>query len=192
MYREFDLIRHACKGDIDAFRRLFEENNRRIFFLALDLTGNIHDAEDLTQEVFISAFSSLEKFRGESRFSSWLYRITINLWINRRRKKSLEIFNRKINSSELERMQKTDNSSLDPERCAESALVELNIKKALERLSAKERSIFVLKHYHDLKLKEISEILGISLGTVKSTLFRAMRRLRKELDFYRSEFDVEV
>ena len=195
MNQEVMLVERARQGEKTAFRELVERYKKRIYYLCFDLTGNHHDAEDLSQEVFIKAYRSLANFRGDAKFSSWLYRIAVNTCISQSRKKSYAAMTLQENfeqEASERRSSDEDSFGLNPEKSAEAGLMQQHIEAALQQLTPRERSIFVLRHYHDLPLKEISETLKITLGTVKSMHFRAMRRLRKELAFYRQEFGLEV
>jgi RNA polymerase sigma-70 factor (ECF subfamily) len=188
------LIERARKNDTSAFREIVERYKEKIYYLAYGLTGNRHDAEDLSQEVFIKAFRSLDRFRGEAKLSSWLYRITVNANINKQRKKALSAMNLVDNFNEKPGEHDPFSGkefSENPERSAESQMIQQHINLALNRLANKERQVFVLRHYQDLPLKEIARILNIAEGTVKSLLFRAIRRLRKELAFYRQDLGLE-
>ncbi len=189
MSEEQVLVQRARNGEIGAFRELVELYKKKIYYLSLDLTGNHHDAEDLSQEVFIKAYRSLKNFRGDAKFNSWLYRITVNTCISQRRKKSVSAMTLQedfeIDSSPWDF--NDGESSNNPERNAESGLIQQHIEQALQQLTPRERSVFVLRHYNDLPLKEIAQILKITEGTVKSMLFRAIQRLRKELSFYQEE-----
>jgi len=183
------LVERARNGEIGAFRELVERYKKKIYYLALDLTGNHHDAEDLSQEVFIKAYRSLKNFRGDAKFNSWLYRIAVNTCISQKRKKSLSSMTLQEDfDSETDQKHFTEGASFhNPERSAEAGLIQQHINNALQRLTPRERSVFVLRHYNDLPLKEIAHILKISEGTVKSMLFRAIKRLQKEVSFYRKE-----
>ena len=190
MKEEQVLVKRMQQGDMSAFRELVERYKKNIYYLAHDLTGNHHDAEDLSQEVFIKAFRSMNKFRGDAKLISWLYRITVNTAISQKRKKSVskmqlqENFEESINESD----QINDSEfSRNPEKKAESGLMRNHLERAIEKLTPREKSIFVLRHYNDLPQKEIAEILKINLGTVKSMLFRAIKKLQKELAFYKEE-----
>lgn len=183
---ERQILERARNGDISAFKELVERYRQTIYYFALDLVGNHHDAEDLSQEVFIKVYQSLHRFRGDAKLSSWLYRITVNTFIDRYRKKSrVEYPGNGIPDQFL--MQDPEKSG--PERHTESRLMQHHIERALHRLTGKERSIFVLRHYNDLSLKEIANVLNISVGTVKSMLFRAIQKLQKQLSFYHRELD---
>lgn len=191
---ERELIQRAQSGDGTAFRSIVEHYQRRVYFLAYDLTGNQHDAEDLAQEVFVKAYRALDTFRGEARLSSWLYRITLNSCLNKRRKKAVTQMNLVDDfSAETSRDDPFSAAGFaeNPERAAESRLMQNHIESAITKLAPKERAVFVLRHYQDLPLKEIARVLNVAEGTVKSLLFRAVRRLQKELAFYRQDIGVE-
>jgi RNA polymerase sigma-70 factor, ECF subfamily len=189
------LVRRLQQGEKTAFRELVERYQKKIYYLAYDLTGNHHDAEDLSQEVFIKAFRSLHNFRGDAKLSSWLYRITVNTAISQKRKKSVSKMQLQENFEENIDQSKQVNDtefSRNPEKKAEAGLMRDHIDRAIQKLTPREKSIFVLRHYNDLPQKEIAEILKINLGTVKSMLFRALKKLQKELSFYREELGLEV
>ena len=192
MNDEQQLVERARNGEMGAFRELVERYKKKIYYLSLDLTGNHHDAEDLSQEVFIKAYRSLKKFRGDAKFNSWLYRITVNTCISQKRKKSVsamtlqEDFDSENTSQQFSQKESMHN----PEHSAEAGLMQQHIDNALQQLTPRERSIFVLRHYNDLPLKEIAHILKITEGTVKSMLFRGIQKLQKELSFYRREFGI--
>ena len=191
---ELQLIEQVKKGDISAFRKIMETHQEKIYYLTYDMTGNRQDAEDLSQEVFIKAYHSIKKFRGDAKLSSWLYRVAVNTCIDKKRKKKEIPVNISDDQSEdrndsLQYSDKDPNSN--PEYLAESELMQKNIKNALQRLSPRERSVFVLRHYNDLQISEIANILNLSIGTVKSLIFRAIQKLKDELSFYRKDFGLE-
>lgn len=191
MADEKDFIARAQAGDLSAFRELVEENKKAVYRVCFDLTGSSDDALDLSQEVFLLAYKKLDSFRGEAKFSSWLYRIAINLWLSQKRKKAWEFLLFKESNQMAEYPDKRDSGYPNPEDFTENGLMQLNISRALDSLSPRERSIFILRHYQDLTLQEIADILQIKLGTVKSLLFRAIKKLQKELEFYKREFMTE-
>ena len=185
------LIKQAQNGDRNAFRELVERHKRNVYFLALDLSGNRQDAEDISQEVFIKAYHSLIKFRGESKLSSWLYRITVNCFMDSRRKqqvlKTVSIHNDLGEETKPETHALLDEHAPDPVELSQTSGLQKHIQIALNRLSPRERSVFVLRHYQELPLKEIGNMLDIAEGTVKALLFRAIKRLQKELAFYQAD-----
>ena len=187
------LIQRVQEGDYAAFRQIMEKHQEKIYYLAYDMTGNQQDAEDLSQEVFIKAYHSLKKFRGEAKLSSWLYRIAVNTCIDKIRKKKevpVLITDEQEDNDWYPTQYLVDNSA-DPEDIAESGIMQQNIHVALQKLSPREKSVFVLRHYNELQLKEISDILNLSIGTVKSLIFRAVKKLQNELAFYRQDFGLE-
>jgi RNA polymerase sigma-70 factor (ECF subfamily) len=183
------LVLRAQNGEIDAFRDLVERHRTNVFRLAFDLTGNRTDAEDLSQDVFVKVFRSLKSFRSEAKFSTWLYRVTTNVCLDHRKKFMKD--GKKIRPESIhdddEREEQTHelpDHGPAPDRIAESGVLGLHIERALEKLSPRERTVFVMRQYHDLPLKQIAETLEISEGTVKSFLFRAIQRLQKELALF--------
>jgi RNA polymerase sigma-70 factor (ECF subfamily) len=188
------LIDRAQRGDTDAFRVLVERSRITTYRLAYDLTGNRHDAEDLSQEAYIRAYRGLKNFRGDAKWSSWLYRITMNTFYDhwRIKKKQPVQFEDETELATMPTAAQTGNAHAPtPERSAEAGVIQQHIDQALESLSPQERSVFVLRHYHDLPLKEIASTLEIAEGTVKAYLFRSIQRLQKELAFYRPELGLE-
>ena len=195
MKDENELIARARDGDVSAFRQIVEAYKKNIYFLALNLSGNHETAEDISQDVFIKVFRSLKKFRGDSKFSSWLHRITVNTFLSQYRKKSSTLLRQADDiNEEAVKGQVIDQTTegMNPERSTESRMIAMHIEKALDRLSPRERTVFVLRHYEHKKQREIAEMLDVTVGTVKSTLFRALQRLRSELSFYREELGLEV
>jgi RNA polymerase sigma-70 factor (ECF subfamily) len=194
MAEEQLLIQRAQNGDHDAFRHLVERNKHQVYYLAYDLTGNHQDAQDLSQEVFIKVFGALKKFRADAKLSTWIYRIAVNTWLNIKSTKSYKMKERheslEVNGSNHPsgHMETTTQS---PAKFMEQADVQLHIMEALHTLSPKERAAFILRHYQDQTLKEISTALDITVGTVKSLLFRAIKKLQKNLAAYREELSLE-
>ncbi|HLF14886.1 MAG TPA: RNA polymerase sigma factor [Bacteroidota bacterium] len=187
------LIDRAQKGDKDAFRRLVERSKITTYRLAYDLTGNRHDAEDLSQEAYIRAFRGLAGFRGDAKWSSWLHRITLNTFLDHKRvnkKQNIE-YNDELETTETMNPTRHTPPAPNPEKSAEAGVIRQHVERALGCLSAQERSVFVLRHYQDLPLKEIAAAMDLAEGTVKVHLFRAIRRLQKELHFYRTDFGLE-
>ncbi len=186
------LIDSARQGDTRAFRELVERSKINVYRLAYDMTGDRHDAEDLSQEVFIRAYRALQNFRGEAKWSTWLYRITMNVCMDHQRASKRRMV--PYNDSDGDEHSSGGIASagmLSPERAAESGLLQGHIERALSSLTQQERTVFVLRHYHDLPLKQIAETMQIAEGTVKSYLFRAIRRLKKELAPYRGGFGLQ-
>lgn len=189
---ELQLVKQASQGDRNAFREIVEDNKKKIFYLAFDFTGSVQDAEDLSQDVFIKAFRSLHTFKGESSLSTWLYRITLNTFLDLKRKSSFEIEKKQAPLDERlsENPVFAENlSSGNPESYAESCQMQMHIQQALETLSPRERSVFVMRHYRGMPGKTVGKLLNISEGTVKSLLSRAIKKLQNALGFYRDSLE---
>ena len=191
MIEEQDLIYQVQSGNRNAFRQLVEEYKSKVYYLAYDLTGNHTDADDLSQEVFIRIFHSIANFRHESKFSTWVYRVTINCWLNMKKSVGYKSRGKQESLESNVYLNEQKVSEHNPVQDAEKADLHKFIKNALHRLSPKEKSVFIMRHYHDLSLKDIGVALNISVGTVKSVLFRAIKKLQKQLAGYKNELSWE-
>jgi RNA polymerase sigma-70 factor (ECF subfamily) len=180
------LVKRARKGNRAAFQELVERYKRKVYAVALDMTGDHHDAEDISQDVFLKAFRSLPGFRGRASVNTWLYRMTVNTCIDRSRKKAWKAMRPKgaLIDDDIHPQAQGREMLSDPEKELEKALLQRHIRQALDNLTQRERAVFVLRHYHALPLKEIAECLHVSEGTIKSTLFRALKRLQEKLAPY--------
>jgi RNA polymerase sigma-70 factor (ECF subfamily) len=182
---ERSLIEGMARGDRAAFREFVERYKKKVYYLALDMVGNAVDAEDISQEVFLKVFRSFATFRKGAKLSSWLYRVTYNASIDHIRRK--KFVPEPVGDEVLESRSRDENAGLlrggavDPARSAESSQLQARIARALEKVSPQEKAVFLLRHYDELMLKDIASSLGLSIGSVKSYLFRAVRKLQKEL-----------
>ncbi len=185
MTDEHELIAGLARGDRAAFRELVETHKKKVYFLALDMVGNPVDAEDVSQEVFLKVFRSFDTFNRDAKLGSWLYRITYNACIDHLRKRALTpepMEEEALEAGFRNHPQfSTPRASDDPAVAAENAQLRDRIERALETVSPQEKAVFILRHHEDLALGDIAEALGLSVGSVKSYLFRAVRKLRKEL-----------
>jgi len=188
---ERGLVERLQRGEPAAFRELVCGYQRDVYALAYDLTGSHHDAEDLSQDVFIKALRAIGSFRADAKLGSWLYRITMNAYIDSRRRKPVAFVSLDAGAaddgSETPPLELVDAAAPRPDRRAGAARLQADVESALSVLSAQERSVFVLRHYHDLQIREIADSLSIAEGSVKSLLFRAVRKLRDRLSQYRDE-----
>ncbi|NIO02264.1 MAG: sigma-70 family RNA polymerase sigma factor [Candidatus Latescibacteria bacterium] len=170
MEKESDitLVKRCSAGDKRAFEALVGKYEKAIFNIAFRVMNDYEDAMDITQSVFIKTYERLQTFDQSRKFFSWLYRIAINEALNYSKMKK---FTEKIDSDFPERR-------INPEeRCAQSELSE-HVQQALKALKFDYRVVVVLKHFHDLSYKEISEILDIPVKTVKSRLFTGRQLLK--------------
>jgi RNA polymerase sigma-70 factor (ECF subfamily) len=187
-----NVIKSAQNGDREAVRLLFEENRQKIFSLAYQYVKNVEDAEDILQETFIKAYRSLHRFNPQNnmRFSPWLYRIGINCSIDYlRRNKGRKMHN--SGSDDLDNVS-SDTLSYDPEQTISRKEIREKIDYTLNRLSGRQKMIFILKHYQELTCAEIADYLDCSEGSVKRQLFRAVSVVKKSLKGLIMENSYEV
>ncbi len=175
-----ELMARLAAGDREALRPLMERHYRRLYRLALAYLRNPDDALDAVQETFVRAFQNAARWDGASEVLPWLSRIAINQSIDRyRREKRRRQTLTPIAGDARELPLSTDHPS--PERGVLGREVGVRISAAVGSLPERQRAVFVLRHYEEQTLEEIAGTLGLSLGTVKSNLHRAIRRLRERL-----------
>ena len=181
------LIRAAQQGNTAAFEQLVQRYDRAILRLTVHLTGSEEDGQDIYQEAFLRAYTHLPRFRFESSFYTWIYRIATNLCLDHLRRKRFR--NREVTTTitpdgeEREILDGIPDQSphASPERNLAGRILRQHIVRALNQLSPRERMVFELKHYHGLQLRTVAGILNTTEGTVKNTLFRATHKLRLQL-----------
>jgi RNA polymerase sigma-70 factor (ECF subfamily) len=165
-----EWIRRAQAGDDEAFESLFNKHKNLVFRTSFLMLGNLHDAEDLLQEVFLEVHRSLRQYRPDKgAFTTWLYRITMNDCLNSKRKRRLQIVSFDDVTNLRHVFSETD---IDFDH---------SVQHAVNRLSPKLRAIVVLRYYAELSYAELTEVLEIPLGTVKSRLNQALHTLKGEL-----------
>jgi len=179
------LIRQAQRGDRAAFEQLVRLYESSVLRLALQVVRSEEEARDVYQEAFLKVYRSLGRFRFESRFSTWMYRIVMNACFDHLRRAGTR---REVQAPEAEPGQTDffhtvpeERPELNPEGALRGKEIRRRIRAALERLSPRERMVFELKHYQGMKLRAIGEMCGTSEQTAKNCLFRATQKLRLEL-----------
>lgn len=179
------LIRQAQRGDRAAFEQLVRLYEASVLRLALRVVRSEEEARDLYQEAFLKIYRSLGRFRFESRFSTWVYRVVMNVCLDHLRRSGTR---REVQAPETEPGQSEffhalpeQRPGLNPEKTLHGREIGRRIQAALTRLSPRERLVFELKHYQGLKLRAIGEYCGTSEQTAKNCLFRATQKLRAEL-----------
>jgi RNA polymerase sigma-70 factor, ECF subfamily len=178
---EAEAIRLACQGDFPAFERLYKMHSRRVYGVCLRMTGNATEAEDLTQEAFLQLFRKIHTFRGESVFSTWLHRLTVNVVLMRRRKKRHPEVSLDAPDEHNEDGARPFPELGGPDLGLSGVLDHINLSKAVEQLPDGYKEMFILHDVEGYEHKEIAEILGCSVGNCKSQLFKAHVRLRELL-----------
>ena len=173
-YNEAELIRNAQNGDGRGFKRLFDENVNRIYAFCLRMSANPQLAEEITQDVFVKAWENLHKFRGESKFTTWLHSIAVNEFLTQKR----------IEKRFMQRYTTTDDV-LKYDRHGEKPEVHFNtnidIENAISSLPEQAKMVLILHDIEGYKHKEIAEMINIEVGTSKAHLHRARKILREEL-----------
>jgi RNA polymerase sigma-70 factor (ECF subfamily) len=169
-----DLIRRAQSGDVDAFELIYNEHSPRVFALCLRLmAGDRVAATDLMQDAFVRAWKNLDKFRGESAFSSWLHRVTVNTMLEDARSTKRRI---------ARVLPMEDTSQIGAFAPGESPELKIDLERAIARLPGGARIAFVLHDIEGYQHQEIAEQLGIAVGTVKAQVHRAHKLLMQVLD----------
>jgi RNA polymerase sigma-70 factor (ECF subfamily) len=168
-------------GDPSAFRDFVEAYKRKVYGLAYEMTRNHSDAEDISQVAFIKVHRAIGTLRPGHGLNTWLYQIVYNTAIDHIRKRSFYPQEALSSLAPEPHSDGPPDPAAGPERAAEAACLRRRIDEALTKVSERERAVFILRHYHDLKLKEIAKSLGVTLGTAKSYLFRSLRKIQKEL-----------
>jgi len=173
-------------GDRDAFRVLVERHSRRLFRLAYRMTGNEQDAEEIVQDAFVRAYRKLDRFESRSNFGTWLYRICANCALDRMRKQRSEENRREPGRDVDDEMPgPLDTAASEapaPDRLAMSGELGEGVRTAMDSLSATERAAFVMRHVDGFSIEEIARSLGLNIGATKNSVFRAVQKLRRQLE----------
>lgn len=176
-------IKQVLKGDQNAFGEIVELYKDKVFQICFRMLGNRHEAEDMAQEAFVRAYVNIHSFNISMKFSTWLYRIATNLCIDRIRKKKPDYYlDAEVAGTEgLDMYSQVAADTVLPEDELESLELQETIEAEIEKLPEKYRSPIVLKYIEELSLKEISEILDLPVGTVKTRIHRGREALRNQL-----------
>jgi RNA polymerase sigma-70 factor (ECF subfamily) len=170
---DIDLCRQAAAGSLAAFELIYQRYHRRTYSLTLRMTNSQTEAEDLTQEVFIQLFRKIGSFRGESAFSTWLHRLTVNQVLMHFRRRSVK--NEKT-SDDGEMPEQTVLGTANPNRMP--VIDRIALKNAISELPNGYRNVFILHDIEGFEHEEVARLLGISIGTSKSQLHKARLKLR--------------
>jgi len=176
-----ELVARSIGGDADSFNVLVRRWERPIYALAYRTIGREEDARDVCQETFLRAFRALPAFRGQAKFSSWLYRIALNLcrdWMRRERRAPIVQVPEDTDLIELA-------SAAEPSESIEDLVARKDMSRLVERAMAQlpeeQRTAIVLKEYHGLTFQEIADMIGCPLSTVKTRVYQGLAVLRREL-----------
>lgn len=174
-----EIIRQILQGKQDLFRVIIERYQTMVFRTCLGFVHDQDDADDLTQDVFIQAYRSLSGFKGNSAFSTWIYRITVNACLNKKRKNLKGLFSRLLSQEQTSGFPLSD--SEDPEYLLIKDEQRKIVQEALDGLPKNQHIALILSKYDDLSQKEIAGIMEITEGAVEALLQRAKANLRKKL-----------
>ena len=180
------LIRAAQHGDPEAFEQLVRSYDHNVLRMALNLLHSQEDARDVYQEAFLRVYRNLPKFRFDCSFSTWLYRIVANLCLDQIRKRKVrkeEASSVETGSGQLDRFQflPEQRADVDPQRQLMSAEVNARVQEVLNRLTARERLVFEMRHFQGMRLRAIGDALGVTEEAAKNCLFRATQKMRAAL-----------
>lgn len=183
---EAEAIDKAKQGNAEAFQALYDRHKRRVYSLCLRMTANTAEAEDLTQEAFLQLYRKIATFRGESAFSTWLHRLSVNVVLMHLRKKSLPVVSLEETTQPGE--EDTPKKDFGAEDIALAGSIDrLQLQRAVESLPPGYRTIFVLHDVQGYEHNEIAKIVGCSIGNSKSQLHKARMKLRDLLKMNRAE-----
>jgi len=184
-FNEANAIERAKQGDGEAFQALYEKHKRRVYSLCLRMTANTAEAEDLTQEAFLQLFRKIATFRGESAFSTWLHRLSVNVVLMHLRKKGLPV----VSLEETTQGGEEDSPKKDfgaQDLALAGSIDRMQLQRAVDDLPPGYRTIFVLHDVEGYEHNEIAEIVGCSIGNSKSQLHKARMKLRDLLKMNRA------
>lgn len=181
---ERNLVERAKSGDIEAFEQLIIGCQKKVFNIAYRMIGNYDDANELAQEVFLKAFRSIKKFKGDSLFSTWIYKVTANVCLDeiRKRKKKVVIsLDQQIEFNDGEVKRQIPDSAPTPDMEAETNELKNVVNESIAQLNEDYKSMIILRDIQGLSYDEISKIVNCPEGTVKSRINRARQALKKVL-----------
>jgi len=173
---DYELTQASAKGDMDAFEEVYNRHHRRVYAICLRMLKNANEAEDLTQDVFIQLHRKIGSFRGDSAFTTWLHRLTVNQVLMHFRKRTVKF------EKTTEEGETPEQIVLGSEKPGKMPVVDkIALENAIKQLPAGYKSVFVLHDIEGFEHEEVARILGCSVGTSKSQLHKARLKLRKLL-----------
>lgn len=177
-----EAVAQVFAGGEGAFRVLVERHSRNVFRLAFRMTNNEEDAEDVVQETFLRAYRQLSQFESRSNFNTWLYRITVNCSLDLLRKRRRHEEGRESGPlDDGERTLDVADAAPTPDRLVLGSEIQRKVESVLSTVGEKERAAFLLRHFEGMSIEEIGNVLGLRGSAVKNSIFRAVRKLRREL-----------
>lgn len=179
---EKNLVELSAGGDVEAFETLIQTHQKKVYNIALRMTKNPEDAQELAQDTFVRAFVAIKKFRCEASFSTWLYRIAMNVctdFLRKRNKAIVVSMEQGAVGSENEQPIQLPEEGPGPDELSERRQLKKLVRQAMDSLSAEHRQVLVLRDLMDLSYKDIANTLDVSEGTIKSRINRAREGLKQ-------------
>jgi len=178
-----ELIQQALMGEQKAYEELLNRYQKTVFHIVIKIIRNSDDAQDLVQETFMRAFNTLESYRSEFRFSTWLCKIAANCSIDYLRKKRIKAFSmdKPYETKDGTVGVELEDKSANPEEYLLRKQRIISIEEAIESLPPKYKEVIIYRHHDDKSYEEIAKIMGIPIGTVKARIFRARELLKKKM-----------
>lgn len=177
-----ELARQAALGDARAFEDLVERHQRYVFNLCLRIMGNYDLAAEMAQEVFLRAWRSIGSFRGDARFTTWLYTVAHNLCLNRLDGVQRDAYHRVSEDDAAEELGRLHSKEEDPAVAYDKKELKGSMHRLIEQLPPRYRAVITLFYLQELSYQEIAEVTGLPIGTVKTHLFRAKEMLRRAME----------
>ena len=189
---EKDLIAGLLKGNEKSFEQLVDQYQEMIGSVCMGFVQNQTEAEELTQDVFVEVFQSIQKFQGNSKLSTWLYRIAVNKSINlvnhKKRKRQINKVSMFFGFGEEKEKDFKDHGYRSAEQNMENEEVKKALEQALAKLPENQRTAFVLRKYEELSYTEMSEIMKVSVSAIESLIHRASKNMKKHLNYFYSNY----
>ena len=174
--KDFELTQAAAVGDMGAFEEVYQRHHRRVYSICLRMLQNAHEAEDLTQDVFIQLYRKIGSFRGDSAFTTWLHRMTVNQVLMHFRKRNVKF---EKTTEEGDTPDQVVAGTANPDKMP--IVDKIALENAIDQLPDGYKNVFVLHDVEGFEHEEVAKILGCSVGTSKSQLHKARLKLRKLL-----------
>ena len=170
---DLDLVRDFRSGSVESFNEIVRRYREKVYWIARRVVGTHDDADDVVQEVFVKVYDSLKRFRGDSNFYTWLYRISVNVSLSAIRAKRIKNF---VRSEEVVEHLVSDEELADDKILRDE--YEKVLKQAIDRLPPKQKTTFVMRYYEEMEFEEMSKVLNKSVGGLKANYFHAVRKIR--------------
>ncbi len=177
--KDTDLINRFLGGDESAFNKIFSRHNKQVYWHARKMLGSHEDADEVTQEVFITIYKKIGSFNFNSSLSTWIYRITSNKSINYIRKRKVKEF---FSLDDAKEITENENPDREIEKNIDDREKLKELDEVLKILPVKQREVFIFRHFDELSYPEIAEITGKSVGALKANYFHALKKVKANFD----------